>query len=67
MRPSRWSLLVCLVGLTLGCVRFAPYERGALAHPSMKPDHARSVVRDHTYAIAEGAAPKDSKPGQQQK
>ena len=45
--------LVLLAGA--GCAEVAVYERGRLAHPTMKPDEGASAGREHVYAIHEGA------------
>jgi len=49
------ALLAGLVFDLTGCANVAAYERGKLAHPTMKPGDAASVARDHVYAIQEGA------------
>lgn len=46
----------CLFALGTGaCSSVAAYQRGNLAHFTMKPSDASSVGRAHVYAIQEGA------------
>jgi hypothetical protein len=46
----------CLFGLgSSACSSVAAYQRGNLAHFTMKPGDASSVGRAHVYAIQEGA------------
>src|SRR5215208_4868067 len=56
-RRIRLSIVaVCLFGLGTGaCSSVAAYQRGNLAHFTMKPSDASSVGRAHVYAIQEGA------------
>jgi hypothetical protein len=46
----------CLFALaSSACSNVAAYQRGNLAHFTMKPSDASSVGRAHVYAIQEGA------------
>jgi hypothetical protein len=46
----------CALGLALcGCVRVAPYERGALAHPTMTTGDIASPSELHARDVQEGA------------
>jgi hypothetical protein len=38
-----------------GCSHVAPYERGALAHPTMSADDMSSGIDEHVRAVSEGA------------
>jgi hypothetical protein len=53
------SLLILAVVLmsvcSMACTSVAAYERGKLAHPTMRATDGGSVARDHVYAIQEGA------------
>ena len=51
------KLLACgAIALDLaGCATVAPYERGALAHPTMTPDDVASALDEHVRAVSEGA------------
>lgn len=52
----RLGLVLLALGLGLGgCAPVAAYERGRLAHPTMKPGDGTSVAEAHVYAIHEGA------------
>ena len=70
MKPSRGnpvsvSLGVRLLGVVaasalalsslVGCATVAPYERGALAHPTMSPEDMSSGLDEHVRAVSEGA------------
>lgn len=46
--------LLLLVGAA-GCVRVAPYERGALAKPSMTTSDLAPPSEEHVRAVHEGA------------
>ncbi len=49
------SLAFAAASLT-GCATVAPYERGALAHPTMSPeDILSSGLDEHVRAVSEGA------------
>jgi hypothetical protein len=54
MAASAAFVVGALLGAA-GCANVAAYERGKLAHPTMKPGDASSVAREHVYAIQEGA------------
>jgi hypothetical protein len=41
---------------TTGCARVAPYERGALAHPTMTAEDMATGMEGHVRAVSEGAA-----------
>jgi hypothetical protein len=57
----RWTFvfapgaLVTLAVLLNGCVKVAPYERGALAHPTMSAEDMASAMDEHVRALSEGA------------
>ena len=56
----RSSLLVLsalsLLGLlSAGCTHVAPYERGALAHPTMASGGPEGAAAAHVHAVHEGA------------
>lgn len=57
MMTKRWSLLLALAALAAssGCARVAPYERGALAHPTMSAEDMASAMDEHVRALSEGA------------
>jgi hypothetical protein len=40
---------------SMGCSNVAAYQRGKLAHFTMRPSDASSVAQAHLYAIQEGA------------
>lgn len=54
--------LVTLAALALvvvtqsACVKVAPYERGALAHPTMTTDDVALGVDAHVRGVSEGAS-----------
>lgn len=56
---GRRGLLVATVFATLamatGCARVAPYQRGALAHPTMSSEEIASAIDEHVRAVSEGA------------
>jgi hypothetical protein len=56
---ARTILLAALAAIALstvtGCSHVAPYERGALAHPTMSPEDMASGIDGHVRAISEGA------------
>jgi hypothetical protein len=57
-RFSSLSLLAVgalAVALAAGCARVAPYERGALAHPTMSSEDMASAIDEHVRALSEGA------------
>jgi hypothetical protein len=41
--------------LVAGCTHVAPYERAALAHPTMTADDMSSAMEEHVRAVSEGA------------
>jgi hypothetical protein len=47
--------LACLLLLAAGCARVAPYERGALAQPSMTTSDLAPPSEEHVRAVQEGA------------
>lgn len=47
--------LLLLSLLLTACTHVAPYERGALAHPTMGDAVSSSAAADHVYAVHEGA------------
>ena len=57
LRPLFFSgLLGALLTLEAGCVTVAPYERGALAHPTMVAEDISSGIDEHVRAVSEGAS-----------
>ncbi len=38
-----------------GCATVAPYERGALAHPTMSPEDMSTPIDEHVRDVSEGA------------
>ncbi len=44
---------VATAGL-LGCSTVRPYERGALAHPTMQTDYGKTDAERHMQAVHEG-------------
>lgn len=55
MRTTTFTCVCIAAAMTqLSCGQVAAYERGKLAHPTMSPDDASSVARDHVYAVQEG-------------
>lgn len=56
MRPL-FSLFIGLILWSLtGCARVPPYQRGALAHPTMLLVGLAGPAESHVYAIQEGAS-----------
>jgi hypothetical protein len=51
---STTAAIVALGGLSAGCAPVAPYQRGALAHPTMTPEDLASGLQTHVQAISEG-------------
>jgi hypothetical protein len=49
--PLAFALLAALAG----CAHLAPYERGALAHPTMTTGDVVSPSEEHVRAVHEGA------------
>jgi hypothetical protein len=47
--------LACLGLFTGGCTHVAPYERGALAHPTMSTAAFDGPASGHVLAVHEGA------------
>jgi hypothetical protein len=45
---------VMLSGLTSACAPVAPYQRGALAHPTMTAEDLAYGMQTHVQAISEG-------------
>ena len=54
-RTTYALLAIAFVAQLVGCGSVAPYERGKLAHRTMKLDDASSSGQAHVYAIHEGA------------
>jgi hypothetical protein len=51
-------LTACAIASTAfvtGCSHVAPYERGALAHPTMSSEDMSSGIDEHVRAVSEGA------------
>ena len=48
-------LLLVLATLLAACARVAPYERGALAHPTMTTSDLAPPSEEHVRAVHEGA------------
>jgi len=48
-------ILLAALAATTGCARVAPYERGALAHPTMSAEDMASAMDEHVRALSEGA------------
>ena len=48
-------LSASLLALASGCTHVAPYERGALAHPSMTSATVQGAAAGHVHAVHEGA------------
>jgi hypothetical protein len=42
--------------LLSGCAHVAPYERGRLAHPTMRMTELAEPAEVHVYSVHEGAA-----------
>jgi Domain of unknown function (DUF4266) len=55
--PPRLLLAVAIAAVVgqLGCSNVAAYQRGKLAHFTMRPGDASSAAQAHIYAIQEGA------------
>ena len=45
-----------LVSMLAGCVKVPPYQRGALAHPSMSTEDMSTPIDGHVRGVSEGAA-----------
>ena len=43
------------VALLAGCTHVKPYQRGALAHPTMAGTSYESPAEEHVYSVQEGA------------
>ena len=54
-RALLFVLSVLALAGSVGCVKVAPYERGALAHPTMLPEGVESAMDEHVRAVSEGA------------
>ena len=57
MGPMRSLLFVIVTTVALAsaaCTHVRPWERGALAHPTMVGEQS-SVAAEHVYAVHEGA------------
>lgn len=52
------SLLLAAVTFSaaLGCTHVAPWQRGALAHPTMAAPEVAGPGEEHVYGVQEGAA-----------
>ena len=55
MRSSLLPIVAVLLFLA-GCTKVMPYERQALAHPSMTTEDLSSGMDGHVRAVSEGAA-----------
>jgi hypothetical protein len=57
MRASSFVLVLLssLLVLATGCTHVAPYERGALAHPTMSASALDGPAAGHVHAVHEGA------------
>ena len=50
------AILLSLIGLlSSACTHVAPYERGALAHPTMAAAELDGPAAGHVHAVHEGA------------
>jgi hypothetical protein len=54
MDARRFLLIAGVIGIA-GCATVPPYERGPLAHPTMKTSDPAGVGEAHARAIQEGA------------
>jgi hypothetical protein len=48
------GVCVALGALSSACAPVAPYQRGALAHPTMTADDLASGLESHVRAVSEG-------------
>jgi hypothetical protein len=56
MKIPTHKVVAAAIALVLaGCATVAPYERGALAHPTMTPNDLASPLDEHVRAVSEGA------------
>ncbi len=60
-RPNVSRLFLIIAGVVAfasatGCARVMPYERGALAHPTMSSDDMASAIDEHVRQLSEGAS-----------
>jgi hypothetical protein len=67
MKPSKFSAvrffgLLAAAGIAFagmatvsGCASVAPYQRGALAHPTMSPEDMSTGFDEHVREVSEGA------------
>lgn len=53
---STATALVIFGGLAAGCAPVAPYQRGALAHPTMTAEDLASGLQTHVQAVSEGGS-----------
>lgn len=51
----RLGLVAALALPAMGCTKVAPYQRGKLAHPTMKAGGMSGPGEDHLRAVTEGA------------
>jgi hypothetical protein len=49
------SFAVACMATVSGCASVAPYERGALAHPTMSPEDMSTGFDGHVREVSEGA------------
>ncbi len=49
------GLVVAALSFSTGCTHVAPYERGALAHPTMAAAELDGPAAGHVRAVHEGA------------
>jgi hypothetical protein len=59
MAPKKMRAILIVVGvvglLSSACTHVAPYERGALAHPTMAAAALDGPAAGHVHAVHEGA------------
>ncbi len=51
-----WLAAATLLAFMSGCAPVAPYQRGALAHPTMTSDDLATGLQSHVWAVSEGAS-----------
>jgi hypothetical protein len=52
---KRWIWGFTALGLATGCEHVAPYQREALAHPSMRASSYVGPAEQHVRSVQEGA------------
>ena len=55
MRALLALLTLTVAALSSACTHVAPYERGALAHPTMTSATVEGPAAGHVHAVHEGA------------